>query len=102
MIKLKENSARAVAFKNAFRAAFASGKVDLHDRYKNPSQSKTRAYENLKDLYFDAKAVAVTSANTFQFTFMALYPNTLYIHTLNSSYSIALNDADFTELWSAV
>lgn len=98
MIKLKENSKRAVAFKNAFRTAIISGKIDLHNWYKNPSQSKIRAYENLKDLYFDVKAVAVTSASTF----MALYRSALYIHTLNNSYKIALDDADFMELWSAV
>lgn len=92
MIKLKENSARAVAFKNAFLAAVSSGKIGLYDWYKNPSQSKIRAYENLKDLYFDAVVVAVTAANSQTFTFMALYRHELYVHIRDNSYSIAIND----------
>lgn len=102
MIQLKETSSVANKFKFDFCRAVTTGKVNLNDRYKNPSKSKVRAYENLKDFYFDAKAVAVTSATYFQFTFMALYPSALYIHTLNNSYRIALSVSDFNELWSAV
>lgn len=101
MIKLKENSKRAEVFKSDFRRAVVNGRISLRDWYKNPSDSKIRAYENLLDLYFDAKAVAVTSANTFQFTFMALYPAALYVHTLQNSYRIALNDGEFERLWNA-
>lgn len=100
MIKLNENSKRAVSFKNAFRSAIANGMIDLHDWYKNPSQSKIRAYENLKDLYFDAKAVAVTSANWQTFTFMALCTDALYVHTLYISYRIPI--ADFMGFWNAL
>ena len=97
MIKLKENSIRAEAFKLDFREAISTDTISLYDWYKNPNDPKIRAYENLMDLYFDAEVTAITSANQKSFTFMALYPEVLYVHTLYNSYRIALNSGEFED-----
>lgn len=99
MIKLNSDAKQSDTFMFDFCRAFGLGKTRLDDYNKNPLQSQVRAYENLKDLYFDAKAVAITSANSKTFTFMALYPDALYVHTAFDSYRIALNEVDFRELW---
>ena len=97
-MEFRENSIFAEEFKSAFCKAIRTGKKSLHDWYKKPADSKIRAYENLLDLYFDAKATAVTYADRRSFTFMALYPAALYVHFLNCSYKIALNDGEFERL----